>query len=170
MDNILREQLRVLSLIENLPHKVVEKIEDGDGEQQENFALFKQVINALLSIRLHTRSRKNFVKRGLSFDSISDTSVEAKEVSNDQDKTFESLGALEAARAAAAATKKATFKNKRRRSTSEPGARYQHSLYSSHYGTQLESRNQYFDVEPFQMQSSSSNLHKLAALLGKAKK
>lgn len=168
MDNVLREQLRVLSLLDNFPHRVIEKIENRDGEQQENFALFKQIINALLLIRLHSRSRKNFLKSSQSADSLPIENTE------DFEKSSQSVGALEAARAAAAATKKTTFKNKRRRSIQDPGSRYQHALYSSHYGVaiQPEAKVQYLDSNPqssFQ-QILPSNLHKLAALLGKAKK
>jgi hypothetical protein len=182
MEKILREQLMILSLIPDFPHNknhVVERGEDGDGEQQERFALFKQIVNALLYIRLHSRSRMSFVKRSQSFESTSTLSENKEETEFGTDdnyqRTVESVGALEAARAAAAATKKTTFKNKRRRNVPEIGARYQQSLYSAHYG---ESKGPYEYLLPGEHEANSSaksstvasNLHKLAALLGKAKK
>jgi hypothetical protein len=181
MEKILREQLMILSLIPDFPHNVVEKGEDGDGEQQERFALFKQIVNALLSIRLHSRSRLSFVKRSQSFESTSDISTENKEdldLDDNYQRTVESVGALEAARAAAAATKKTTFKNKRRRNVPEVGTRYQQSLYTAHYG-EPKAQYEYRSYPPLpgdqeisaaQSSTVASNLHKLAALLGKAKK
>lgn len=173
----------ILSLIPDFPHNknhVVERGEGGDGEQQERFALLKQIVNALLYIRLHSRSRMSFMKRSHSFESPSTDTKEEMEFGMDDNyqRNVESVGALEAARAAAAATKKTTFKNKRRRNVSEMGARYQQSLYTAHYGesrSQYETRPQSLSgdqeiLPPAQSSTIASNLHKLAALLGKAKK
>jgi hypothetical protein len=182
MDKILQEQLMVLSLIEDFPHRVVEKVEGGDGEQQERFALFKQIVNALLSIRLHSRSSINFGKRKQL--TLSDASTESKEneidFGQDVGKTPDFADALEAARAAAAATKKTIFKKKRRRNIPEVGTRYQQSFSASHYGgstlggsepheARITSFGDHDLISPPQS-TASSNLHKLAALLGKAKK
>lgn len=58
LGRILAEQLNILYAIENFPHggpgsQSTEAIETG--QTQEEFALLKQVVNALLSVRLYTR-------------------------------------------------------------------------------------------------------------------
>jgi hypothetical protein len=130
----------------------------------------------------------NFGKRrqqsSISTSEILSESKEENETDFEQDvgRTSDFADALEAARAAAAATKKTIFKKKRRRNIPEIGARYQQSFYTSHYGgSTLDTQAQHHDSRISSVHvdqdlisapqsAASSNLHKLAALLGKAKK
>lgn len=176
MEKILHEQLTVLSLLDGFPHRMLEKVESGDGEQQENFALFKQIVNALLSIRLYTRRNTRTTNKQSLLIPQSQTSFESPlgNSHSDINLVLDGATALEAARAAAVAAKKTTFKKKRRK-ISDLGARYPMTFYSSHYGVPTETRSSNSNDSLFQptasaFNHSASNLHKLAAMLGKAKK
>lgn len=193
MENILQDQLIVVSLIDGFPHRVLDKIEGGDGEMQEEFALLKQIVNALLSIRLHTRTQSNQInkKKPNTTLQIQNTNLvqnptgekKIQEIQGEWEEDIDEnskITTLEGARAAALAARKTTFKKKRRK-IPEITSRY----YTSHYGsTTVEGQS--IPTERFRSpfpgsndqestnlslnQNSTSNLHKLAALLGKAKK
>ncbi len=137
MEKILHEQLTVLSLLDGFPHRMSEKVESGDGEQQENFAFFKQIVNALLSIRLYTRRNTRTVNKQIFLTSQPQTHATTIE---NNDLALNTSSALEAARAAAVAAKKTTFKKKRRK-ISDIGTRYPLTFYSSHYGAATEIRD-----------------------------
>ena len=180
LENILQDQLTVISLIDGFPHRVLEKVEGDDGEMQEKFALLKQIINALLSIRLHTRSHSNMMsKKKTSPNTFGEKNILETQGEWEEDiANSPKIGTLEGARAAALAARKTTFKKKRRK-IPDINSRY----YTAHYGsTNIE--GQLIPTERFRIpipgavdqessssnQNSTSNLHKLAALLGKAKK
>lgn len=180
MEKILQDQITVVSLIDGFPHRFLEKVEGGDGEIQEKFALLKQIVNALLSIRLHTRSHSNSLsKKKPNLPPFNESKVEdvQGEWEEDIDDNSTKITTLEGARAAALAARKTTFKKKRRK-IPDITSRY----YTSHYGSTTNEGQSIpserfrlstpgaTDQEPLFHQNSTSNLHKLAALLGKAKK
>lgn len=192
MENILQDQLIVVSLIDGFPHRILENVEGDDGEMQEKFALLKQVVNALLSIRLHTRTHSNISNKkkfnpnpnpNIIPNPLTEKKIQLgqSEWEDDNDDSSK-INTLEGARAAALAARKTTFKKKRRK-IPDITSRY----YTSHYGSTTVD-GQSIPVERFRSplfpgsnveqesshlpsnQNSTSNLHKLAALLGKAKK
>jgi hypothetical protein len=194
-EKILKEQLSILASIENFPHAAdTSKSNFYDGEKEERFAFLKQVVNALLTVRLYTRSQDPIQapKRNTA-PALEKPFEEEEDVEEGSTNPGGYASSLEAARAAAVAAKK-KFKKKRRRvpdSTAPPLAQpagFPH-MYGNRNTEFMSQVGQEEDrmilptpifspgehpVIPNMGQAAvikpTSNLHKLAALVGRSAK
>jgi hypothetical protein len=169
LEKVIAEQLHLLSAVQGFPHAIkLPGLESESGIKQEEFAILKQLVNALLSVRLYTRGT-------VATRAIRLSAAKVTPGSHLLTGGLNSFGGTEDDAGTASVAAKRKFKSKRRKSVESSSG----SLFSG-YGSDLAAGGDHAELflnsskhvptpDPPAMKPAS-NLAKLAALLGKSSK